>query len=147
MKIYLAADHAGFDLKEEIRSYLLSKNWEVEDLGNFKKVQDDDYPDWISLAAEKVSNDEDSRGIVFGRSGEGEAITANKFKNIRAVVGFNSENVRLTRLDNDANVLSLGSEFVNSNQALELVEIFLRTQFSKEERHIRRISKIKKFEH
>ncbi len=146
MKIYLAADHAGFDLKEEIKSYLLSKNWEVEDLGNFKKVQDDDYPDWVSLAAEKVSNDEDSRGIVFGRSGEGEAIVANKFKNIRAVVGFNSENVRLTRLDNDANILSLGSEFVNSNQALELVEIFLQTQFSKEERHIRRISKIKKFE-
>lgn len=153
MKVYLASDHAGFDLKEEIKNYLLQKGFEAEDCGNLEKVEGDDYPDWISKVAEKVSNDENpaspaggSRGIVFGKSGEGEAIVANKFKNIRSVVGFNSENVRLTREDNNANILCLGSQFVNSNLAKELVDIFLQTPFSEEERHVRRISKIKTFE-
>ncbi len=107
---------------------------------------DDDYPDWISKAAEKVSNDESSKGIVFGKSGEGEAIVANKFRNVRAVVGFNKENVELTRSHNDANILCLGSKFINSELAKELVDIFLNTPFSNEERHIRRISKIKALE-
>lgn len=146
MKVYLASDHAGFDLKEEIKVHLLSKNYDVEDCGNFDKVEDDDYPDWISKVAEKVSNDEDSKGIVFGKSGEGEAIVANKFKNVRAVVGFNSENVRLTRQDNDANILSIGSKFVNSAMAKELADVFLQTPFSEAERHIRRINKIKAIE-
>ena len=146
MKIYLASDHAGFDLKEEIKNYLLQKGFEVLDCGNLEKIEDDDYPDFISIASEKVSSEESSRGVVFGKSGEGEAIVANKFKNIRAVVGFNSENVKLTRLDNDANVLCLGSQFVNSNLAKELVDVFLQTPFSEEERHVRRINKIKALE-
>lgn len=146
-KVYLASDHAGFDLKEQIKPYLLSKNYEVEDCGNFELVADDDYPDWISIAAEKVSSDESARAIVFGKSGEGEAIVANKFKNIRAVVGFNSENIKLTRVDNDANILCLGTEFISSEMAKEVIDIFLQTPFSNEERHVRRISKIKAFEH
>jgi len=146
MKIYLASDHAGFDLKEEVRSYLISKNYEVEDCGNLEKVADDDYPDWISKAAEKVSNDESARAIVFGKSGEGEAIVANKFKNVRAVVGFSSENIKLTRVDNDANILCLGTQFISLEMAKEVVDIFLQTPFSNEERHIRRISKIKAIE-
>ncbi len=145
-KVFIASDHAGFDLKEEIKNYLLQKGFEAQDCGNLEKVQDDDYPDFISKAAKKVGEDESSRGIVFGKSGEGEAIVANKFKNIRAIVGFNSENVRLTREDNNANILCIGSQFVNSNLAKELVDIFLTTPFSEEERHIRRISKIKAFE-
>lgn len=147
MKVYLASDHAGFDLKEEVKAYLLSQNYEVEDLGNFEKKEDDDYPDWISKAGEKVSSDESSKAIVFGKSGEGEAIVANKFKNVRAVVGFNNENVKLTREHNDANILCLGSQFVNSAIAKELVDIFLQTPFSQDERHIRRINKIKQLEH
>src|SRR6266852_950047 len=105
MKIYLASDHAGFDLKEAVKSYLSSKNFEVEDCGNLEKEENDDYPVWISKAAEKISNEPGSIGVVFGKSGEGEAIVANKFKNIRAVIGFNPENVRLTREHNDANIL------------------------------------------
>lgn len=146
MKIYLAADHAGFELKEEIKSYLQSKNYEVEDCGNRQKIDNDDYPDWISKAAEKVSNDPNSFGIVFGKSGEGEAIVANKFRNVRAVVGFSSENVELTRLDNNANILCLGSKFINSKTAKEFTDKFLETHFSGEGRHIRRINKISDLE-
>lgn len=145
-KIYLATDHAGFELKEEIKVYLLSKNYDVEDCGNLEKAPDDDYPDWISKAAEKVSNNPSSFAIVFGKSGEGEAIVANKFKNVRAAVGFNAENVKLTRVDNNANVLCLGSQFVDNDLAKELVDLFLNTPFSNEERHIRRINKISSIE-
>lgn len=146
MKIYLAADHAGFELKEKIKDYLLLKNYEVFDQGAFELDQDDDYPKLISKAADKVSNDQSSRAIVFGKSGAGEAIVANKFKNVRAVLGFSKDNVRLARQHNDANILALGSEFIDIEKAKELVDIFLNTEFSGEERHIRRINQILEIE-
>lgn len=146
MKIYLASDHAGFDLKEEVKTYLTSKKLEVEDCGNLQKEESDDYPDWISKAAEKVSAEPASKAIVFGKSGEGEAIVANKFKNVRAVIGFNPENVKLTREHNDANVLCLGSQFISSELAKQLVDVFLSTNFTNEERHVRRINKIRTIE-
>ena len=113
MKVYLASDHAGFDLKEKVKEFLLSNDYDVEDCGDFAPNKDDDYPIFIAKAAEKVSKDVNSKAIVFGKSGAGEEIVANKFENVRAVLGFSEENVRLARLHNDANVLSLGSEFVN----------------------------------
>lgn len=146
MKIYLASDHAGFELKEKVKEHLLSKNYEVVDEGAFLFDKDDDYPDFISKAAEKVSQDQDSRGIIFGKSGAGEAIVANKFKNVRAVLGFSKDNVRLSRQHNDANILSFGSEFVDLEKAKELTDIFLNTPFSNEERHKRRIEKIEEIE-
>lgn len=146
MKVYLASDHAGFELKEKVKSFLTEQGHEVEDCGAFSFDKDDDYPDFIKIAAEKVSQESDSFGIVFGKSGAGESVTANKIKGIRAAVGFSKENVELSRLHNNANVLSLGSMFVNEEQAKELVSIFLGTQFSNEERHVRRIEKIKKIE-
>lgn len=146
MKIYLAADHAGFKLKEEIKKYLSEQNYEVEDSGAFSFEKDDDYPEFISKAAEKVSENPDSKGIIFGKSGAGEEIVANKFKNIRAVVGFSEENVRLSREHNDANILSLGSEFESLEKAKVLVKIFLETPFSGEERHRRRIEEIENIE-
>lgn len=145
MKIYIASDHAGFDLKKKIKEYLL-KNHEVIDEGAFEFDASDDYPDFIAKAAKKVSQDQDSRGIIFGKSGAGEAIVANKFKNVRAVLGFSENNVRLSREHNDANVLSLGSDFVDLEQAKILVDIFLNTLFSNEERHARRLNEIKKIE-
>jgi len=145
MKVYLAADHAGFELKEKIKSFLLDK-YDVEDCGAFEFEKDDDYPDFISAAAEKVAKDESSVGIIFGKSGAGEAIAANKIKGIRAAVGFNRENVLLCRIDNNANMLSLGTAFVNDEEAKELVTLFLETPFSGEERHKRRIDKIAKLE-
>ena len=146
MKIYLGTDHAGFELKEKIKSYLVEKNFQVEDCGAFEFDKNDDYPDFVSKAAQKTSEDSQSFGIVFGKSGAGECITANKIKKIRAVLGFSAENVRLAREHNDANVLSMGSGFVNEKTAKELVTIFLQTRFTNEERHIRRINKIKEIE-
>lgn len=146
MKIYLGTDHAGFELKEKIKSYLLQEGSEVEDCGAFEFDKNDDYPDFIAKAAIKTSQDSSSFGIVFGKSGAGECITANKIKNIRAILGFSLENVKLSREHNDANILSLGSAFIDEETAKGLVKIFLQTPFTNEERHIRRINKIKEIE-
>jgi ribose 5-phosphate isomerase B len=146
MKIYLGADHAGFELKEKIESFLLGKNFEVEDCGAFEFDANDDYPDFISKTALRVSENPTSLGIVFGKSGSGECIVANKLKNVRAILGFSPDNVKLAREDNDANVLSLGSAFINENLAKKLTMTFLQTPFTKEVRHIRRIDKIKELE-
>lgn len=146
MKIYLASDHAGFDLKKKIFDFLTSQKYQVEDVGDFIPDKDDDYPLFISKAAEKVSQDPNCRAIVFGKSGSGEEIVANKFPNVRAIIGFSAENVRLGREDNDANILSLGSEFVDEQKAVELVKIFLETSFSNRARHKRRIKEIKNIE-
>ena len=146
MKIYLASDHAGFDLKEKIKNYLSLQNYDVEDCGDFAPDPDDDYPVFIAKAAEKVSKNEDSRGIVFGKSGAGEEIVANKFENVRAVLGFSEENVKLSREDNNANILSLGSEFVDFDKAKKLVSLFLGTDFSDKERHVRRLKEVSDLE-
>lgn len=146
MKIYLGTDHAGFELKEKIKSYLQENEHEVEDCGASAFDNNDDYPDFIAIAAKKVADDKDSKGIVFGKSGAGECIVANKIKGIRAVLGFSKENVEISRLHNDANVLSLGSAFINESMAKQLVKIFLETSFSNEERHVRRIEKITQIE-
>jgi ribose 5-phosphate isomerase B len=147
MKLYLATDHAGFKLKEKIKKYLQEQNYEVEDCGAFSIDPIDDYPLFIAKAAQEVSKDpENSMGIIFGKSGAGEEIVANKFKNVRAVLGFSKENVQLARQHNNANVLSLGAEFEDFAKAKELVEIFLKTPFSNDPRHVRRISEITKIE-
>lgn len=146
MKIYLAADHAGFELKEFVKENLAKEGLEIEDCGAFEFNKDDDYPDFIKIAAQKVSQNPNSFGVVFGRSGAGEAITANKIKGVRAVIGFNAENVRLSREHNNANVFSLGSQFVSKEQAIMLTKLFINTPFSNEERHVRRIEKIKQIE-
>jgi len=146
MKIYLATDHAGLELKEKIKSYLAEIGFEVEDCGAFSFDKNDDYPDFISKASRKVSQNPTSRGVIFGKSGAGECIVANKIKKIRAVLGFSEENVRLARAHNDANILSLGSAFVTEDLAKKLADIFLTTKFTNEERHIRRIEKIANIE-
>lgn len=146
MKIYLGTDHAGFDLKEKIKSFLLEKAFEVEDCGAFKFDNNDDYPDFVEKAAVKTSQDSSSFGIIFGKSGAGECMVANKIKGIRAVLGFNKENVELSRLHNNTNVLSLGSMFVDEELAKGLIKIFLETKFTNEERHVRRVNKIKEIE-
>ena len=146
MKIYLAADHAGFIFKEKIKAFLEKEGIQTEDCGAFSYNKEDDYPDFIVVAARKVSQDPGSYGIVVGKSGAGECIVANKVKGIRAFLGVTEENVLLAREHNDANVLSLGSEIVSEEQANKLVKLFLQTPFSKEERHIRRIEKIRKIE-
>jgi ribose 5-phosphate isomerase B len=146
MKIYLATDHAGFELKEAVKKFLIDENYEIEDCGAFSFEKDDDYPNFIVKVAEKVSENHGTRGIVFGKSGTGEEIVANKVDNVRAFAGISEENVRLARQDNDANILSLGSEFVDLEKAKRLIKIFLDTHFSNEERHERRLDEITEIE-
>ena len=163
MKVYIAADHAGFYLKKQLIQYLEVKDYEVEDCGAFEMDEVDDYPDFIIPCAQKVAKNKDSLGIVIGGSGQAEAISANKVKNIRAalfygpvlaqgatdVTGRRSSNpyevVRLARLHNDANILSLGARFQTPNDAKAAVTLFLETEFEGG-RHQRRLEKIEKVE-
>lgn len=142
--MYLAADHAGFQLKEEIKKYLRELGMEGEDLGAYRFNPDDDYPDFIIPVAKKVGEDPtNNRGIVFGGSGQGEAMAANKVKGIRAAVYYGGplDIVKLSRQHNNANILSLGARFLTPQQAKEAVKIWLDTAFEGG-RHQRRILKI-----
>lgn len=144
MIIYLASDHAGFALKENIKKFLADSGYEVKDFGAFKLDPEDDYPDFIKLAAEAVARDpEHSRGVVLGGSGQGEAMVANRYKGVRAAVyyGGAQDIVKLSREHNNANVLSLGARFVTEEEALAAVKLWLETPFSKEPRHARRLAK------
>jgi ribose 5-phosphate isomerase B len=154
MKIYLGTDHAGFELKEKIKVYLseLDTNYEVEDLGALNYVADDDYPDYVKQVAEAVAFDKESFGIIFGGSGQGEAMCANRTSGVRAAVFYaqkelangsdSFEIVKLARQHNDANILSVGARFVTEDEAKFAIELFLNTKFSGDERHIRRIKKL-----
>ncbi|MFA6094861.1 MAG: RpiB/LacA/LacB family sugar-phosphate isomerase [Candidatus Paceibacterota bacterium] len=146
MRILFASDHAGYELKEKLVSFVEHElGFEVVDKGAFSCNQDDDYPDIIKLVAEEVShNPDESMGIVLGGSGTGEAIVANRFPNVRSALYYGGplEIVSLSREHNNANVLSLGARFLNADEAKAAVKIWLETAFSQEERHVRRIEKI-----
>jgi ribose 5-phosphate isomerase B len=145
MKIYLASDHAGFAIKESVRQYLQRENYDVQDLGAYSYEREDDYPDIISKAAEEVSKNPDAtRAIIFGHSGQGEAMCANRFPHVRAVVyyGLSEDILILSRRHNNANILSLGGGFLFEDEACLAVSIWLTTEFSGEERHVRRIKKL-----
>ncbi|OGZ95362.1 MAG: ribose-5-phosphate isomerase, partial [Candidatus Sungbacteria bacterium RIFCSPHIGHO2_01_FULL_47_32] len=127
--IYLATDHAGFELKEMLKQYLLELNYEVKDFGAFELDIDDDYPDFIRLAAEAVSKNPKDKAVILGGSGQGEAIVANRYKGVRAVVyyGGSSKVLTLSRVHNDSNVLSLGARFLTEAKAKRAVKIWLET--------------------
>lgn len=141
--IYLATDHAGFEMKETIKQFLEEKGHEVKDLGAFSYDEGDDYPDHVSKVGNAVSEDSESFGFVFGKSGQGEAMVCNRHKGVRAGVyyGGEIEIIKLLREHNNANILSIGAGFVNEEEAKQVVSLFLETPFSVDERHVRRISK------
>ncbi|MBI4122840.1 MAG: RpiB/LacA/LacB family sugar-phosphate isomerase [Parcubacteria group bacterium] len=143
MKIYLAGDHAGFALKEEIRQHLMGRGFSVQDFGPASLDPDDDYPDFVVPLAKKVAEEKKSRGVVIGGSGQGEAMVANKVKGIRAVVyyGGSLDIVRLSCQHNDANVLALGARFITKEEAIDAVTLWLETEFEGG-RHERRLKKI-----
>ena len=147
MTIYLATDHAGFELKEKIKKFLIDGGYKVKDFGAFKLDSDDDYPDFIHKAAKAVSKkSSDSLGIILGGSGQGEAMVANRYKRVRATVYYGGEKeiIRLSREHNNANVLSLGARFLSEKEAIAAVSLWLKTPFTRKERHQRRIEKIDK---
>ena len=144
--IYLASDHGGYELKELLKSFLKEEGFEAQDLGAYSLDPNDDYPDFIIPLARKVAQEPGSLGIISGRSGNGEAIAANKIKGIRAAVCTNEEMARKAKEHNDANILSLGADYMSIDQAKNVVKAFLDTPFSNDERHMRRIEKIKKIE-
>ena len=143
MIIHLATDHAGFEHKESLKAHLLERGYEVVDHGNVKVDENDDYPDFVTPLAVAVAGDPSSKGVVFGGSGEGEAMCANRIKGTRAVVyyGGNTDMLIYSRRHNDANVLSLGARFLTGQEVNESADLWLQTEFSGDERHIRRLSK------
>lgn len=152
MKVLIASDHAGFGLKAKVISYLNELGIEHEDLGAFEHDALDDYPDFISPAAQAVSNDpENTRAIILGGSGEGEAMVANRFPNVRATVYYGEPThiegedlsiIKLSREHNNANVLSLGARFIDEEIMKRAVKEWLETPFTNDERHQRRIEKL-----
>lgn len=144
--IYLGADHRGLELKEKIKYWLLDWRFEYEDLGATEKNPADDYPDYARKVAEKVVIGDDNRGIVICGSGIGVAIVANKVVGARAGTASNYEQVRAAVNDEDLNILALAGDFINDGEAKEIIKVFLDTKFSKAERHIRRLNKIKELE-
>jgi ribose 5-phosphate isomerase B len=144
MKIYLGSDHAGYDLKEKIKDFLVGEKYSVIDFGADNFSVEDDYPDFIRPVAEAVADDVDSKGIIFGGSGQGEAIVANRSRGVRCAVyyGGPKEIITLSRQHNDANILSIGARFVSVDDIVEIINLWLDTDFSQEERHKRRIDKI-----
>ena len=139
-KIFISSDHAGFKLKETIKSYLIKKKRNFEDLGPYNSARVD-YPDFAHKVARKVRNNKNNIGILVCGSGMGMNIAANRHKNIRAAQCFNLKSTKLSRLHNDANIITLGSRLLSNKLALSCVTAFLNTKFEGG-RHLKRIKKI-----
>jgi len=144
--VYVGADHGGFNLKEVLKKWMEESGIECEDLGANSLDPEDDYPDFIIPVAQKVVLDSENLGVVIGRSGNGEAIAANKVKAIRAALCLNIEMAKKAKEHNNANILSLGADYITVDEAKKILKIFLDTPFSNEERHIRRLKKIEEIE-
>ncbi len=151
MKIYLGSDHAGYELKEIVKAHLMARDDidGVVDHGAYAYAQGDDYPDFVAPVVQSVitqwqQGHTNHFGIVFGHSGQGEAMVANRIKGIRATVyyGGPEDILVLSRQHNDANVLSLGAGFIAEDAVCRYVDIWLETAFSNAQRHVRRINKI-----
>ena len=138
--LYLASDHAGFELKERIKQALKDKGYVIEDMGVMTYDPKDDYPDFITPVARAVSEDPDvSRGILFGGTGQGEAMLANRFPHVRAAVFYGGpmEIISLARKHNDSNILSFGARFIKEDEAHAAIDLWLDTVFEKGRHEIR----------
>jgi ribose 5-phosphate isomerase B len=142
MKVYIGSDHRGFELKNKIKTWLDENKYQVEDCGAFTYDQTDDYPDFAKAVAQKVVNEEGGRGILICGSGAGVNIAANKIKGIRCALGFNTEQIKASRNDDDANVLALASDFTDFEKSKTYISIFLQTAFAPTANHIRRLNKL-----
>lgn len=146
MKIAIAADHGGFILKEKLRARLAGMGHEVADFGT-ESTESCDYPEFAQAVGQAVSDGQAHRGVLICTTGIGMAIAANKISGVRAAPAQSEDEVRMTREHNDANVLTLGARYVDEHRAVELIRIFLETDFSGGERHVRRVAKLAQLEH
>ena len=142
MKVFLAADHAGFELKNAVREHLFHQGYEVEDLGAETLAEHDDYPQYAYEVTTKVLGEDGSRGILVCGSGQGMAIAANRVRGIRAAVIWSVDGAKETRQDNDSNVLSLPARMITQEEALAITDAWLKESFSGEARHQRRLEQI-----
>ena len=139
-KIVLASDHAGYSLKEYVKKFLNSKNLQIKDVGTNSNVKVD-YPDYAHKLSKLIKKNRNCIGVLICGSGQGMIMTANKHKNIRAALCYNTKSTKLSRLHNDANVITLGSRLISKNNAIKYISVFLNTKFEGG-RHLRRIKKI-----
>ena len=150
MKIHIGTDHAGLDFKNTITQHLTQQGHQVTDHGAYEFNPEDDYPAFCIATAEAVMADEvdgnQSLGVVFGGSGNGEQIAANKVTGIRAALVWNEDTAKLARQHINANVISIGARQHTQEEALHLIDLFINEPFSGDERHVRRISQIKEYE-
>lgn len=146
MRVYLGADHAGFELKNHLVKHLADQGHEVTDVGPHAYDAADDYPPFCVEAARRVAEDEGSLGIVIGGSGNGEQIAANKVKGIRAGLAWSVETAQLTRQHNHAQVMGLGARMHTVEEATAIVEAFLATEVDTDERHSRRVQQLSDYE-
>lgn len=144
--LFIGADHGGWNLKEVIKKWLKSKKIKFEDVGAKVLVQDDDYPDFALPLARKVARAKKNLGILIGRSGIEMSFAADKIKGIRAALCNQLGQTITARAHNNCNVLVLGADFIEEEQALKIVEMFLKAEFSEEERYLRRLEKVAKIE-
>jgi ribose 5-phosphate isomerase B len=146
MRLHIGSDHAGLELKNELLAHLVNSGHDVTDHGPYEYDALDDYPDFCIPAAQAVAKDPTSLGVVIGGSGNGEQISANKVRGIRAVLAWSIETAKLGKEHNNANVVSIGGRMHSIDQCKEIIDAFIATPFSNDERHIRRINKMSKFE-
>ena len=146
MRIHIGSDHAGLDFKNELITHLVVNGHDVTDHGPYEFDALDDYPDFCIPCAEAVAKDSTSLGIVLGGSGNGEQIAANKVKGVRAALVWSIETAKLAREHNNANVISLGQRLHDADFVKQLIDTFIATKFPGDERHVRRIDKIGKYE-
>ena len=146
MRVHLGSDHAGFELKQAVARRLVELGHEPVDHGPGEYDAADDYPPYVLRAAQGVAGDPGSLGVVLGGSGNGEAIAANKVRGVRCVLAWSAQTAALGREHNDANVVSLGARMHDEQAALELLEVFVSTDYSGEPRHSRRIEMLSAYE-
>lgn len=140
--IYIGADHRGFHLKEQIKQWLDELGYEYEDLGALELDPNDDYTQYAKLVAERISINPDDRGVVICGSGVGVDITANRFPGVRAGLAIDADQIHSARNDDDINVLALAADEIPEDEARHILETFLETEFSNDEKYLRRIEDI-----
>jgi ribose 5-phosphate isomerase B len=152
--IYLGADHGGYELKEKIKHFLKQSDYQFKDLGNLIYEKEDDYPDYAFAVAQMVSKEDNvtkpwkqrPKGILMCRSAGGVIIAANKVNGVRAVAVFDTTSAKHSREHNDANIIALSGDWIDETKAKEIVKVWLDTEYSREERHTRRLNKIRDYE-